>query len=81
MECDALLYCDFFELLVVVTCGDIGSALWSELKSPLISSLDDEEGGVGGKSKSIRGKKAMSRGCFCAVESGLTGHVRFRFDS
>jgi hypothetical protein len=36
----------------VVTCGDIGAPLCSGLKSPLISSLDDEEGGVGGKSKS-----------------------------
>jgi hypothetical protein len=62
VECEALLYCDFFELLVVVTCGDMESALWSELKSPLISSLDDEEGGVGGKSKSVREreKKAVS---------------------
>lgn len=52
MECDALLYCDFFELLVEVTGGDMGAALCSGLELPFDSSPGNDEGGVGGKPKS-----------------------------
>lgn len=51
MECDALLYCDFFELLVEVTGGDIGAVLCSGLELPFDSSPGNDEGGVGGKPK------------------------------
>lgn len=51
VECDALC-CDFFELLVDVTGGDIGATLCSGLELPFDSSPGNEEGGVGGKPKS-----------------------------
>lgn len=57
MECVALLYCDFFELLVEVTGGDIEAALCSGLELPLDSSPGEDEGGVGGKPKSREGSR------------------------
>lgn len=46
-----MLYCDFFELLVEVTGGDIGAALCSGLELPFDSSPGNDEGGVGGRPK------------------------------
>lgn len=51
VECVAL-YCDFFELLVDVTGGDIGAAVCSGLELHFDSSPGNDEGGVGGKPKS-----------------------------